>query len=210
MKPGLICNLDLRVTEDGKIISERKGRAHSFVANFAYMVLNGMNGLTNTNYRSTTNVARPAAGTRFYNRGDFSSTGLAGMACVGAAGEITRGIIVGSSNTAFAVAQYNLATPIVHGTGAGQLSHAAMLTYPIDPSFSAPNIILELYRDFANNSGSAITVREIGLKGLVQYENQGLNQCGTDQILFARDVVADTVVNNGQVLNVKYVLKTVV
>lgn len=210
MKSGLICNLNLRVTEDGKIVSERTERAHSFVANFAYMVLNGMNGLTNTNYRGATNVARPAAGTRFYNRGDFSSTSLAGMECVGAAGEVTRGIIVGSSNTAFLISQYVLQSPILHGTGAGQLSHAAMLTYPVDPSFSAPNIILELYRDFANNSGSAITVREIGLKGLVQYDNQGLSQCGVDQILFARDVVADTVVSAGQVLNVKYILKTVV
>lgn len=210
MKPGVICNLNLRVTEDGKIVSERTERAHSFVTNFAYMILRGMDGITNTDSRDITNTARPAAPAMFYNRGDFSSTGLAGMACVGEAGVITKGIVVGSSNTAFAISQYGLQTQIANGTGAGQLSYAAMLATPADPSFSTPNITSELYRDMANNSGSAITVREIGLKGLVQYTNNQVNPRGCSEILFARDVVADTVVNAGQVLNVKYIFKTVV
>jgi hypothetical protein len=76
---------------------------------------------------------------------------------------------------------------------------------PEDPIFSDPNILLELSRDFANNSGAAITVREIGLGGLCAYRY--INSAET---LFIRDVIADTVVNGGQVLNVKYIFKTVV
>jgi hypothetical protein len=125
------------------------------------------------------------------------------------AGDVTRGILLGTSNTPFAVNQYNLQAPIVHGSGTGQLTHAIQGALT-PPSVVGSDILLELSRDFANNSTASITVREIGLVG---YSLNGGTYYGNltfGSYLHLRDVVADTPVASGQVLNVKYILKTTV
>jgi len=200
-KSGVVCNIRLTIKEDGNIISEKTERSHSFVNNFAFLILHGMDGVSNTDYRDISNTARPAALSTYYSGGSRFST--AGMDCVWRAGAVV-GIAIGTSNSVFSVLQYCLQTRIAHGSGPGNMYYSEMVN-PEDPIFSDPNILLELSRDFANNSGAAITVREIGLGGLCAYRY--MNSAET---LFIRDVIADTVVNGGQVLNVKYIFKTVV
>lgn len=208
---GIVGELEISVTEDGEVISLRNARMHSFVNNMGAFILRGMDTLANTDCKTVANVAISAAAVNNWSRyyGNNSGTGAAGMNTIGAAGDTTKGIVVGTSNAAFGISQYNLQALIPHGGGASQLSYAAMAT-PAEPVFSTPNILLEISRDFANNSGAAVTVREIGLKGYIRYGWQYYDTYLFAEVLFARDVVSDTVVNNAQVLNVKYIFKTVI
>jgi len=125
-----------------------------------------------------------------------------------------RGIVVGNSNTPFDITQYNMQSFIPEGLVSGAMSYGAMATSD-DPIFSSPDILLTLTRDIANQSGAEIIVREIGLKGYPAYSSQAggssnIIYTNNAEVLFLRDVVLDTPVANGQVLNVTYVLKTVV
>ncbi len=202
-KTGIYCRLKLAVSEasSGRVIEEREEVVHSFVRNFMEMLYHGSRGDTNMDYVNAGNGANAAAAMF----GEYSQS--SGMYCIGGAGEIHRGIAVGSSNIAFALSQYNLQSPIAHGTATGDLLYSQVPT-PDVPVFSDPNIVIILSRDFANSSGSSVTVREIGLFGSpncsVAYLPSGI------PILYLRDVVADVVVADGQVLNVQYVFKTVV
>jgi len=207
MKSGVVCNLHLSVTENGDIVWESKDKSHSFINNFAYLIQHGMDAQSNSDWRSISNGAYPAS--NYGGAIGYNGCVLAGMYIIGVVNDTTRGIIAGTSNTPFSVSQYDLQSPIVNGTGSGQMTYAAMAVSPAYPTFSSPDILLEVNRDMANNSGSAITIREIGLKGYPSYVTLGAFYPKIE-VLFLRDVVADTVVNAGQVLNVKYILKTVV
>lgn len=71
------------------------------------------------------------------------------------------GIQVGSGTTPVVVADYKLDTQIVHGTGAGQLSHA-------DTLIAAPSVVgstsqFVISRSLTNNSGGLVIIRELGL-----------------------------------------------
>lgn len=77
------------------------------------------------------------------------------------AGTITSGIVVGTGTTAEDRDNYALATLIAEGTGAGQLNYQASLGYVV-------SAITGGYRDtydrqVNNNSGSSITIYEMGL-----------------------------------------------
>jgi hypothetical protein len=202
---GVVCNLRITVKDakSGAIISQREDRAHSFVRNFMQMIYHSFDGSSNSGYKNSEGNAQSAA---------FTYIGYSGgILCIAGAGVVDRGIIVGTSNTAFDISQYTLLQAIIpNGTSAGQMAYTAMLT-PGEPVFSDPNILLTLSRDIANNSGGSITVREIGLAGRSYSSGTvGGGVTGEHSILIARDVVSDTVVAAGQVLNVQYIFKTVV
>jgi hypothetical protein len=201
-RSGVICTLKLRVTnaKNGCVISEREEKAHSFVRNFIQMLFYGSTNVGNNAYKDKTGTMRQAA--------YIQSNGDAGLACVGGAGNSSIGILIGTSNTAFDISQYNMQALIGHGTGTGQMTYVAMPS-PGAPVFANPDISLVISRDFTNNSGAAITVREIGLMGYPTYYYASFTMYAA-YVLYARDVVADTVVAPGQVLNVQYIFKTVV
>jgi hypothetical protein len=196
---GIVCNLRIQLRDEktGAVISDLERKSHSFVRNFMQMLYYGSLATANAAYRDTSDVARPAC---------VTTRGCAGISCVGSAGITTAGIVVGGSNLEFDISQYNIQSLISHGTGTGQFSYAAM-NNPDEPSFIDPDIFLILSRDMANNSGSSIIVREIGLIGYPVYDGWYSHYAS---VLYARDVVDDTVVANGQVLNVQYLFKTVV
>lgn len=217
-KSGIVCDLGIRVLEDNEIVSEKIVRAHSFTNNFAYMLARSMDMVGNTSYRNTANAAIPACVSPRCINAPFGAQWIAecpaGMNTIGAIGETNRGVVIGTSATAFSVSQYNMQGLIAHGTGSGQMSYGSMLI-PADPTFSTPNITINISRNISNNSGASITVREIGLKGYPAYAQASCTYNGTysvscAEILYLRDVISDTSVGAGQVLNVTYILKTVV
>lgn len=112
------------------------------------------------------------------------------------------GIVVGTNagTSAEDNEDYNLDTKILHsGTGeAGKLNYQS--TTFVAPRVVAPNIDLDISRTFLNETGSTITVKEIGII------------CKNIQItkyhLFLRDVVADEDVLTGYTLTVVYTLRT--
>jgi len=217
-KSGIVCDLGIRVLEDNEIVSEKIVRAHSFTNNFAYMLARSMDMVGNTSYRNTANAAIPACVSPRCINAPFGTQWIAecpaGMNTIGAIGETARGIVIGTSATAFSVSQYNMQGLIAHGTGSGQMSYGSMLT-PADPTFATPNITINISRNISNNSGASIIVREIGLKGYPAYVQASCTFNGTysvacAEILYLRDVITDTAIGIGQVLNVTYILKTVV
>jgi len=75
-------------------------------------------------------------------------------------GDVTYGILVGNGTTAVTLDDYNLASKIAHGTGAGQLHYYETNTRHYTDSDRS---YLEVSRRFYNESGGDITVSEVGL-----------------------------------------------
>lgn len=72
------------------------------------------------------------------------------------------GIVLGTDATAVDITDHQLAAQIHNGVGAGQMVHNAMV---IDGTITIadPDAYFEFYRNFNNNSGGSISVRETGL-----------------------------------------------
>lgn len=111
------------------------------------------------------------------------------------------GTFVGSGTTAVGISDYNLATKIAHGNGAGQLRYRLQGSANLGVVGSTASFTTD--RNFDNNSGADVDVKEIGLVG---------EATGTGYyFLLARDVLPSTVtVPNGGVLRVVYTIAVTV
>ena len=140
------------------------------------------------------------------NTPDITNTpiGLAANAsafCMsGGASDLTRGIVVGTGNTAVAMTDYELAALIADGDNAGQLEYATN-------TFTAPHTIgtsryFTISRVMSNLSGGAIAVAEIGLHLLYS---------GPYTFLGVRDVLPSAQsVGNGKTITITYTYKITV
>lgn len=100
------------------------------------------------------------------------------------AGNADGGIMVGTGNTAVALADYALATKIAHGTSANQLQYGTHSTNTITGTTTLSWIVT---RAFTNSSGGNITIAETGIGHDTSYN-----------FLIERSVLASTyTVNNG-------------
>ncbi len=176
--------------KEGKITQHQpEKRSESFVQNFIYLLRQGMeNGFAfmAPELTDTSNVVW-----RFPN-------------CIyifnaqAAAANANAGICVGSGSTAPTITDYKIETQIAHGVGAGQLSYGDV-TFSV-PVASATVSQFTITRNFANGSGGAITVNEIGLicttKDLIYVDRY---------LLLIRDVIGGGIsVPNGETLTVNY------
>ena len=77
----------------------------------------------------------------------------------------TRGILVGSSDASFDETDTALTTKIEHGTGAGQLEYGVMpyTADTVEPYINGSKTLMTLARRFENNSGSSVTIKEVGI-----------------------------------------------
>jgi hypothetical protein len=169
--------------KDGNIIAERKEeRANSLVQAFiAWLSYMGTNGTTAT-VKNTSNADGTMMASTSYCRWGLS-----------AAGAYTTGIVAGTGTNAVAVTDYNLQTPIAHGTGAGQLSYAAVVIQE-NYTVSGSNAYFTMSRLLANSSGASITINEIG------YVYTGT----PGAFLFDRTLPAPYTVNNGLGVRIDY------
>ena len=107
-------------------------------------------------------------------------------------------ISIGTGDTAFSVEQYNLAAPIVSGTGSGQMSYVTQAAATAAYTSGTKTWKTTMFRVFNNNSGSSITVKETGLFG---------DQGGGRPSIWERSVLSPTVaVANGAQLTVTYAI----
>jgi len=114
-------------------------------------------------------------------------------------GEDEYGILVGSSDVAFDPTQYDLDSPITHGTGAGQLEYGAMSVVDVGDEYKT------WQRAFDNSSGADVVVKEIGIA--VKANRYEGGSVVAYYILLARDVITSTTVPNGGRLIVKYTFR---
>ncbi len=137
------------------------------------------------------------AGVTYGARAQYSlltATGLINIA--------TRSIVVGSGNTAPTITDFQLQTQIAHGVGAGQLQYSA--TTFAAPAADATTAQFTITRNFANGSGGAVVVNEIGLYVLGKVSGAGAGP--TDRFfMIIRDVIGGGIsIPNGQTLTVNY------
>ena len=177
--------------KEGKVIRRKKGKSKSWTQQFCQLLEAQMGQMEAVNARDTGNILRTL---RPYSSNFVMTAGT---------GVIDYGIRAGIGITAEAITDYVLVTPIAHGTGAGQLSHAAVTFTTI--ANDATSAWFTVSRNFTNNSGATITVNEIGM---ICY---GLDSGGyTRYLLIARDVITAQGVLNNQTLTVTYKIKVVV
>ena len=121
----------------------------------------------------------------------------------GPLGDANYGPVVGSGTTAPAPANYKLETQIAHGNGVGQLSHQE--TAVDDVSIGATTCILRIRRNFNNNSGAPVDIKEIGLYCWSRFA------IGAAYFCLIRDVLAATFsVPAGGTAQLEYALTTTV
>lgn len=139
----------------------------------------------------TTNTAR-----------GFYTIGSGGIPLGGNApsGDLTAGILVGSSDTPVSLGQYNLIQRIEHGTGAGQLQYGAMT---VESLVKDSVWTLRLVRTFTNATSSTIVVREFGLFLKIYIPVSPTYA----SIMLARDVPPSAInIPAGSTLTIRYVI----
>jgi hypothetical protein len=109
----------------------------------------------------------------------------------------TRGLLIGTGDTAFSTDHYILATKIAHGNGSGQMAYSSQ-SYANAYTALTKTWKRTISRIYNNNSGGSITVKECGL-----YVYTSLGDVGP--YLYERSVLSPTVaVANGAQLTVTY------
>jgi len=187
--------IELEVIKDGKVIDRRVEDAHSFVQNAAmniFQVLapfgSSLPAVQGLKYTDGSDVV-PVDWKDIDNPGEY--------AVDAPAGDDNYGILVGSSDAAFSVDQYNLVSKIPHGTGAGQLEYDQ--TQLPGAVTSGNTIEYQIKRYFNNRSGGDVTVREIG------YAVKVVDAGGVEHyLLLARDVITAITIPDGGTLTVTY------
>lgn len=163
--------IGLEVEKDGVILLEDRVRGHSWTRNYWNSQLSQMTGACGTdttfgaghiNAKSTGGTTRGDTNRGAGENGYFFSTNS--YMYVAGVGE-SNGIRVGTDDTAFSTEQYNLQALIANGTESGQLSYQAQgaPTSDYDSTAGSEAWTITHTRVMNNNSGAAITVKEVGL-----------------------------------------------
>lgn len=134
----------------GRVIKRIRRRSRSYVIAF----LDSLNATWSQTNRSVTDTAGTVQTIQTNMRMDLTAP----------ATNAAYGPVVGTGTTAVAITDSKLVTPIVHGTGAGQMEY--QVTAVSAPSTSGSTRSCTVQRVFINNSGASITIQECGVYGL--------------------------------------------
>jgi hypothetical protein len=200
--------LEIEVRDaNGKLLTFRKTKAKSLLAQFLGL-LKGQFAISygvmlnqgNVNIIDTSGVSRsyPLISSSYPIQ-------YAGICLFAGEGVGDYGIVVGVSDIANTINQYSMGGQIQHGSGTNQLMYGAMtIESPSNPS-GTNNWVVRLIRTFSNSSGSAITVKEIGI--IVKTMDTSPT---ARYFLIARDVISPVTVPANSTLTVRYILKITV
>ncbi|MBA7543875.1 hypothetical protein ES705_36217 [subsurface metagenome] len=111
-----------------------------------------------------------------------------------------RGCVIGTGNTPVDITDKKLVTQIAHGSGATQMIYNAVV-FDATVTVSDPDCTFDMWRNFNNNSGGSITVKETGIYA------QFMVGASPYQACLVRDVPAEIVVPDGGGCYVKYTPK---
>ena len=175
----------VEVKDKGKVIYSKQFESHSFVAQWLQL-LYGMFGENNLSILGNSFPAQLGSSNPF----ELNAS----------SGNQSFGIQVGSGTTK-SINDTALDSLIANGNSAGQLSYGSMsFTSPaINTSTNQGNISIS--RSFTNNSGSSVTVSEIGV-----IVNTYASNRNTYSIFIIHDILSSPItLANGQVLTVTYI-----
>lgn len=204
-------DIGLKVERDGCVLSQQREEGHSWVRNawngfWGHMTRSpgsggsplgpGVMGI-NTNGGTTRSSTDRYTSIRYIADNNYGFRANPGY--------LLAGIVVGTSDSAFSVENYNLGAAVAHGSGAGQLLYNTSVVGL--PSYDGGVWTVELSRKLNNASGGEITIKEValywGTNGSSDY-SWFVYLAGTYFIL-ARDVLGSPVaVPYGAQLTVTY------
>lgn len=193
---GAILELTVR-DKNGKVTEKRVLKSKSFVRQFLELLWIQVFPIPEAvlyNMRDTSNVLQNICNSSF----TFAANDVAGS--------ILFGAVVGTGAVAPTINDYHLGTIILHDAApptAGRLQYGAV-TFGA-PASDATTSQFTITRNFANASGGAITVNEIGLYVKAYLYNV------TYYCMTIRDVIGGGIlVPNGQTLTVNYRLQATI
>lgn len=99
------------------------------------------------------------------------------------------GPVVGTGDAAEANTDYKLETQLTEGTGAGKITHGAVLF--VATAVVGANVDLVVKRAFTNNTGSTITVKEAGIYSKWEHAPNKYYHCIVRDVLGAGVDVPD-------------------
>jgi hypothetical protein len=195
--------LEWDVTDkDGKLIDKGRKESQTWVGNivrFLWMLFQGAN-VTSvaSRYQADTPAAIRNTANTSKAMGLVSSNSTYLGVGVGA-GELV-GIVVGASDAAVNINQYDLVSKILHGAGAGQLFYGANTVDSLSETSST--FTFRVVRSMTNQSGGSVTVREIGL-----FIKLSTSPGDIYVSMLARDVLSSPItVPAGSTLTVRYIV----
>jgi len=205
--PQIIWEIEVR-DKNGKLLIQKEAPARSWLKQFIVMLKgefatrHGIDvGNNNVNVVDETGTARGYP----YHSSTTRSTYYLNLSTLGDAGDVTQGIIVGTSNTPNDLTTYALGGKIGHGTSLGQLLYGVESIEEVSNP-SGNDLQFRITRTFTNNSGSTITVKEVGLL-IKKYDYAAASR----SFLAARDILPSPVdVPDGATLTIRYVVKITV
>lgn len=130
---------------------------------------------------------------------DFDATG-SHFGCLGGANDDTKGILIGTGSTAVDILDYTIETLIADGSGAGEMLYQLQV-YDSDVTVSDPDCTFETYRNYNNNSGDTVTVKETAIQAIVP------TTVTNKYFLLIRDVPTQVAIPDGGGCYVKYTLQ---
>ena len=170
--PPIDIFIGLKVENGGKVVEEDLQRGHSWTRNqynrmfgFATSASGSLN--SGSNFAAGHMSAKDISGniTYFANYSVGADSYLIGSnGFMAVTGISSRGIVVGTSDTAFNINDHALGALVSTGNSAGNLLYSAML-YVQNTVYNSGTKTwsCSLARVFNNNSGGSITVKEVGL-----------------------------------------------
>lgn len=175
----------------GKLYHQERLRSRSPVRQLLSIILAGIG---EANVASVTDTAG-ASKTIDYD-------GTAHLNALGPINTSARGIVIGTDATAVDMTDTKLVAQIAHGTGSGQMIHNLQVCASAI-TVADPDATFETYRNFNNNSGATITVRETG----IYVNNSVTGTPATGYFCIVRDVPTAVAVPDGGGCYVLYTLK---
>lgn len=138
---------------NGKVLKHiPEKRAESFVVQFLELLTVQFGGIGEVYPLPITDIEN---NTRYIQNSYYT------LNCKGDIGDDSKGIVVGTGATSPTISDYKLQTQIVHGSGSGEMLYGGV-TFGA-PTSDSTTSHFTITRDFANSSGAAIVVKEIGL-----------------------------------------------
>jgi hypothetical protein len=202
--PQILWELEVK-DKNGKLLSQKKTPARSWLKAFI-VILKGEFATRHGAAVGSGNVSVVDEGGTartypFHSSAAPASYGM-NLSTLADAGDVSHGIIVGTSDTPNALTTYALGGKIANGTGSGQLIYGAESIEDVTNP-SGNDLQFRITRTFTNNSGSTITVKEVGLL-IKKFDTTGTGR----SFLAARDVLPSPVdVPDGATLTIRYVVK---
>jgi hypothetical protein len=175
------------IDENGKCTYYRRYRSRSFVANFLRVLF------TNLSEQSVNNLNTSG--------GSYSISRYDSMAVSDGSNDSSYGILIGSGTSAPTIIDSNLSQVISNGAGVGQMQYGAVSVTGAVTNTSTNSGYITVTRTLTNNSGSSITVSEVGLVAWSSNQAEQTNQF----YLIIHDLLPSPItVPNGSSLSLSY------